>query len=94
MLLILPIPALLLLLPLSVAAKKKAHVQTESRRRDIRHLPDPMFDALGQAHDPRLEEFLDWEKDGGLLKDILIPRARKSSSSGCACGTNGNDELD
>jgi hypothetical protein len=78
----LPVSLLLLLLPLSVAAKKQVRVDHKPTRRNIRHLPDPMFDALGKANDPRLEEYLDWQKDGGFLKDILIPRARESAMFG------------
>lgn len=49
-------------------------------RRNHRPLTDDLFDALGAARDERLEGFLDWEKEGGLLKDILIPRTREWTS--------------
>lgn len=83
---LLPLPTFLIL-SLSFtrgvfADRARADEKEETpNRRNHRHLSDDLFDALGSARDERLEGFLDWEKKGGLLKDILIPRTRESRLS-------------
>jgi len=80
---LLPLFSSFLLLSLSLSGSVLGDQQAKEEtpnRRNHRQLSDGLLDALGAARDERLEGFLDWEKEGGLLKDILIPRARESRS--------------
>lgn len=53
-------------------------VAAEPLRRAFRPLAPEAVQAIA-AKDPKLEGFLDWTVEGGLLKSILIPRTREFS---------------